>query len=145
MKSPIASKKRISDYIKIWTPTAIWAIVIFSFSAIPTNPVSEIYWQDFIVKKLAHIIEYGIFATLLYRSLKLSGISPKDAIIYSLITSFLYGVSDEFHQSFTPGREPKARDVLFDTFGAAMFLFLLNRVLPKSPKRIRLLAKKFDF
>jgi len=80
---------------------------------------SEIYWQDFIVKKTAHIIEYAILATLLYRALINSNVPRKEAGIYAVILSATYGISDEFHQYFTPGREPRVRDVFFDLFGAS--------------------------
>jgi VanZ family protein len=36
----------------------------------------------------------------------------------------IYAVSDEFHQSFTPGREPKLRDVLIDTAGSFLGMYL---------------------
>lgn len=47
----------------------------------------------------------------------------------------LYGVIDEIHQSFTPGREPSALDWCADTIGgilgALAFVFVLNAIVPR--------------
>jgi len=46
----------------------------------------------------------------------------------------LYGFTDEFHQSFTPGREPRIRDVIIDTIGGALGVLTFSKVLEKYPK-----------
>jgi VanZ family protein len=138
-KSKIA--KRVA---KFWLPVIVWAIVIFLFSSRPTTPTSKIYLKDFIVKKTGHVVEYAVFTALLYRALKESGVEKREAGVYSIILAVLYGVSDEFHQSFTPGRDPKARDVFFDTIGAILAIYSLWRLLPRAPKRLRLWAKRLQ-
>ncbi len=125
------------QFALLWLPVILWASVIFSFSTIPTAHVSEIHWKDFIVKKLAHVTEYGIFALFLYRALKTSGMDKKRAGYTAIVLCFLYGLSDEFHQSFTPGREPAFRDVLFDTLGASLGIFAVWKLLPKAPPKIK--------
>lgn len=120
-----------------WLPVVLWAAVIFSFSSITTNAVSEIHWKDFIVKKLAHIGEYGIFTILLYRALQGSGFSKKKASIWALLVCILYAISDEYHQSFTPGRGPTLRDVGFDTIGGSLAIYFVWNILPKAPMRLK--------
>jgi VanZ family protein len=39
----------------------------------------------------------------------------------------LYSATDEFHQSFTPGRHPAVTDVMIDAIGAAVALILAAR------------------
>lgn len=129
--------KKIGSIAKNWGPPVVWALVIFIFSSFPTATTSEIYWQDFIVKKMAHMVEYGVFAVLLYRAFKESGVEKKNAGIVAISMAILYGISDEFHQSFTPGRDPRARDVIFDTIGASLAIYLIWNYLPKAPKRLR--------
>lgn len=129
---------------KFWLPPIIWASLIFLFSSLPTIQTSEIYWQDFILKKTAHIVEYGIFAALLYRATKNSGVSKSRAAIYSILIAALYGVTDEIHQSFTPGREPRLRDVLIDTAGAGLFIYFLWRLLPQAPEKLKIWAKRWE-
>jgi len=134
----------IKKFILYWLPVIIWAIVIFIFSANPTTRASEIHWQDFVVKKTAHVFIYAILTTLLYRSLIASGLDTKKSAVLSTIIAILYGFSDEFHQSFTPGREPKLRDVFFDTFGSATAAYLILNRLKFFPERIRTLARKLE-
>ena len=44
------------------------------------------------------------------------------SLLGAFVIAVLYGVSDEFHQSFVPGRTPDAADVLADAVGAALAL-----------------------
>lgn len=69
------------------------------------------------MKKTAHFVEYAILSFLVYRALVQSGARSKEAAIISIIFSILYAISDEWHQSFVPGREPSARDVAIDSAG----------------------------
>jgi len=90
------------------------------------------------------MIEYGIFAALIYRGLVASGVKKNNAGIYSILLALLYGVTDEFHQSYTPGREPRVRDVVFDTIGAILTIYSIWNLLPKAPERLRAWAKKLQ-
>ncbi len=139
MKSEVIDK-----LLKFWSPVFVWAAIIFSFSAKPTNPVSEIYWKDFVVKKLAHVVVYAILAIFLYRAFKKEGVSPKKSGYYSIIVAVLYGLTDEFHQSYTPGRDPKLRDVIFDTIGATFAIYGIWNILPKTPSKLKRLAENLQ-
>ncbi|MFZ5933134.1 MAG: VanZ family protein [Patescibacteria group bacterium] len=130
--------------LKLWVPAFLWAAVIFLFSSFPTSKTSEIYWQDFIVKKSAHIVEYGIFAILLYRALKNSGVEKKNAGLIAILLAVIYGATDEYHQSFTPGREPRVRDIFFDTIGSVLAIYYLWNLLPKAPQRLKTWARRLQ-
>jgi VanZ family protein len=127
--------------LSLWAPPVIWAILIFLVSAYPTARTSEIHWKDFIVKKTAHVIEYGIFAALVYRAFRASGVKKANAGIYAIFVALAYGLTDEFHQSYTPGREPKIRDVAFDTIGAIASIYSIWNLLPKAPERLKKWAR----
>jgi len=43
-------------------------------------------------------------------------------------------MSDEFHQSFTPGRDPQPRDVMFDVTGSLLFVYFIKKIVPKNEK-----------
>lgn len=88
---------------------------------------SDFFWKDFVFKKSAHIFFYGMLAVLVYRALIGEGVSKSRALFLSIIIAVGYGITDEFHQSFTAGREPRIRDVFFDGFGASLTMFLLNK------------------
>lgn len=40
-------------------------------------------------------------------------------VLLAILISAAYGASDEFHQSFVPGRSSEVADLVADTFGAA--------------------------
>lgn len=136
--------RKIIHYIRFWAPVLAWATVIYLFSSKPTNPVGQIYWQDFVVKKTAHMIEYGVFTVLLYRALTNSGMARKKASIYAMAIAAFYAVTDETHQSFTPGRTPKARDVVIDIIGSGIATYTIWNLLPKAPKQLQNWARDFQ-
>ena len=139
--------KKLFDSRKLyylWLPVLGWAIIIYLFSSYQTPTASEIRWQDFIVKKTFHLIEYAIFTTLFYRALKESGVEKKKAGMYSVIITLLYGATDEFHQTFTAGRDGKIRDVIIDTVGGLIAIYGIWKLLPKAPKKLRSWAERLD-
>jgi VanZ family protein len=81
----------------------------------------------FLIRKLAHLTEYGIFALLLYHSFQ-----PRHPEVWktrsaciALVVAGLYSLTDEYHQSFVPGRTASLRDCGIDTAGAFLALALL--------------------
>lgn len=141
----MTKKNRLIELLLFyWLPTIVWGLIIFSFSSIQTHPVSAIHWQDFIVKKTAHLTEYAIFAVLLFRSYKKSGADSLKAFYLAAITCLIYGATDEYHQGFTPGREPTLRDVLIDTWGSMIVLFMIRDLLPKFRGNLKQLINLFE-
>lgn len=80
-----------------------------------------------ISRKLAHLIEYGVFCFLLYRSLGNQGRicwRPQLAS-WSILAAAAYSLTDEFHQLFVPGRGASLVDCAIDTMGAAIAMSLI--------------------
>lgn len=69
--------------------------------------------------KIAHFSVYGLLATLLVRL----GRGPR-AIAFALLFTSVYGTSDEWHQSYVPGRSSEIADWCADTLGAALAIAL---------------------
>jgi VanZ family protein len=122
-------KKEIFKAMKFVLPPVLWASVIFYFSSLPTVTASEFYLWDFLLKKTAHFVEYGILAILIYRALTNYEIKKDRAKWLSILIAFLYAITDEYHQSFVPGRGPSVRDVVIDTIGAVILLTAANKML----------------
>jgi VanZ family protein len=80
------------------------------------------------VRKCAHLIEYAILASLLFRALRQGGDNFQRAAVIALVISAISAALDEFHQSFVPSRTGSLSDVLIDCAGALAGL-LLYRVL----------------
>lgn len=72
--------------------------------------------------KVAHFSVYGLLGTLLCRAL-----APGwRGAAFALVLASLFGASDEWHQSFVPGREADVLDWLADTSGAALAVGLYS-------------------
>lgn len=101
---------------------------IFAFSSIPSAEMPNFGLMDYLVKKGGHALGYGLLALAYLCGLKgeRSGILPSQFFI-AWVLATLYSATDEFHQSFVPGRHPAITDVMIDSFGAALALILANR------------------
>jgi len=108
-----------------WLPAVALMTVIFAFSSIPSNEMPDFDWADRLVKKGGHALGYGLLALSYARGLR-SAARPEPApgkrYLVAFFLAVLYSASDEFHQSFTPGRHPSPWDVLVDSSGAALAL-----------------------
>lgn len=70
--------------------------------------------------KLQHLLAYGVFAGTigLWFPLKQWKRSPFICMVWVISIAAAYGISDELHQSFVPGRDCNVWDWLADTLGA---------------------------
>ena len=121
-----------------WLPALLWAAVIFYFSSQAHAPhVSGKPGVQHVVQKFGHAIEYGILAILIFRPLRRTHRLPlRLALFLAVLLSGAYAASDEWHQSFVPGRSALFSDFAIDTTGAtvAMLGFYANesRLRPKT-------------
>jgi VanZ family protein len=96
-------------------PAIAWMLAIFAFSSFPGSDIpGTVVW----LSPLAHFLEYAVLAALLVFATGRRGLTVPLALTLLLACS-LYGVSDEIHQAFTPGRTPDPIDWAVDTAGAA--------------------------
>ena len=63
-------------------------------------------------------------------------INEKNKIIYTVIIGAIYAISDEFHQSFIPGRSGQASDVFLDTLGTTVGGLLILLII-KTVKKLK--------
>lgn len=97
---------------------------IFRFIGIELNDYfGEI--ATFIVRKAAHFSEYFILFLLSYNVFRCYEKNKKYSV-YLILFVAIYAITDEFHQSFIPGRGPALRDVLIDTSGG-LFGYIVIR------------------
>lgn len=120
MKKGEPTTKKTSWHVFIanpWLPVILWASVIFALSSITQVKVSEFFFWDFALKKIAHVAEYTILYTLILRATKGNWTAS-----YAL--TFFYAITDEFHQHFVPGRTANILDLGFDASGANISAYL---------------------
>ena len=133
------------NFLKYWLPVFVWMAVIFGASAdshshersasivkpllrwlFPHMSESEIETIHTLLRKCCHLTEYAILGLLVFRALRHSrtGLPPWSwpRVGGTLLIVFLYASSDEYHQSFVPGRQALFSDVCIDTGGGAIGL-----------------------
>ncbi len=113
--------------IQNWILVFAWAGFIFFLSHQPDLKSDLPQTAEFLFGKMAHFLEYIILTFLLIRVLKNYNISKKKILFLAIILSVLYAFSDEYHQSFIPGREPSFNDITIDTLGVLLTAWLNKR------------------
>lgn len=110
-----------------WGPVIAWAMLIFILSSQASLPGPKVIWWDFVLKKSAHMLVFGLFYFLLYRAINWE--KKLKTYFIPMFFTILYAVFDEIHQSFIPGRTSLISDVGYDTLGATLaFLKLKNLI-----------------
>ena len=108
-----------SNFMRFWFPAIVYSGIIFIASSVPNvrTPLAEFGFD-----KMLHILEYVPFGFLVNRAL--SGTwsiqSGRAVGFWVILLTFLYAASDEFHQSFVPGRSLSSLDLTADTIGGAV-------------------------
>lgn len=101
-----------------WASVVVWAGVIFGLSSISALGTDLGFW-DYVLPKAAHLVEYAVLGFLLLWATRREGAA--------LLLGIAYAASDEVHQHFVPGRHGSALDVVIDTVGLALGIYLGQR------------------
>jgi|SRR5215469_1639793 len=125
---------------KYWIPAIVVAVLISIFSThyfsgeetarviipilhriFPFATERELRLMHIGIRKLAHIVEFGVFSVAVFRGVRAErrGWSLRWAVI-TLLIAVSYAALDEWHQSFVPLREARVRDVFIDATGALL-------------------------
>jgi VanZ family protein len=113
---------KILDFISL----PLYCLLLYWLSDQPALPVALPTWfehQD----KLLHGSAYFILALLVWRSLIHWIDKPVLLTLLTIGLCSLYGVSDEWHQSFVEGRQSDSADWLADTIGASLAALLMYK------------------
>ncbi len=105
-----------------WILVLIYMGVIFFFSSQSSLPQVVTSFND----KILHTVEYALLGLLFIRATTYT--RPrwafKTLLMLTVCFCLLYGFSDEFHQSFVPGRDASGYDVLADGIGGLLGAFV---------------------
>lgn len=105
-----------SRFTRYWLPVLVYCAAIFIQSSFPTAGQLP-QWPG--LDKILHMAAYALLGFLFFRALA-SGRPSKNhniLLILSILFSGLYGLGDEFHQSFVSGRVAETADALADLAG----------------------------
>jgi VanZ family protein len=109
--------------LSLWLPVIAYMAALFFVSSLSTIPGPPAGLTD----KHEHFFFYGILGALALRALakgEWRRITPA-TVLGAIAISSAYGVSDEFHQRFVPGRDYEVLDMMADAIGSAVAAALL--------------------
>jgi len=114
----------------LWFLTFSWAYLIFYLTSIPSPKVTDNEIIGYLLSGGEHFFFFGIQAVLLSLSLPKKIFNLSVNFVAVTLTS-LFGLWDELHQLRIVGRTADPIDWVLDTFGAILFLVILNKVITK--------------
>ena len=119
--------------LTLWGPFLGALAVIFGLSSMSDVPGAHYVWD-----KLLHTVGYAGLGVLALRAFH-GGFEPPRlaSTIYAGLTVILWGISDEFHQSFVPGRDASAWDVVADSVGFTRAVVLFAIVTSRAIRALR--------
>jgi VanZ family protein len=106
----------MSRWLRVWGPAVALMLGIFLASSVPNLDTVATGVSD----KSLHFVAYGALGVLLLRALagaRWAGVTPA-AAAGAWVLAVLWGVTDELHQAFVPGRTAALDDWLADAGGA---------------------------
>ncbi len=127
-------------WLRDFVPLIFWMGLIFWLSSQQVLTGIENETNKKVIHKTAHIVAYAALAWFWWRALTAQRRTTWSILLTAFALTTLYGISDEIHQLFVPGRYGKIFDVLFDAGGALMMVLLLRRL-----KWLRLFPETLSF
>ena len=114
------SHDRIISFIQFQLPAIAWCFFIFIASSIPIAqlPALENYSD-----KVVHAGVFSVLCWLMHVALFFQGNATikRYSLLIAVLFVLAYGISDEYHQLFTPGRSSDLYDVAADLFGGILY------------------------
>lgn len=118
-----------------WTNSSVWDYNATLWSIL--RPGSEFYTSytygldlEFILRKFAHLSFFGTLGLFFYWNLK----EQRYRYLKAWLCLVAFAFSDEIHQAFIIGRDGRIVDVMIDSLGGAILLFLLYVVKKSAAK-----------
>ncbi len=113
---------KIAPFARYQLPLILWLLVIFALSAIPTLPVVKFPISP---DKIVHAGIYFVLCMLSRRAFYYQSRWTwlrDHSLLAAMVFAVLYGILDEVHQLYVPGRWADVYDALADAVGAASFV-----------------------
>lgn len=121
----MAKSVQMGRFIKYHLPACLWAILIFALSSIPRPQPPSMGVK--VADKLYHFMEFFIFGFLLARAFLSIASQGKEhkAVLVAAALGIFWGVVDEIHQAFVPGRDAS----FFDAFADAAGVLFISAIM----------------
>ncbi|GJQ64459.1 MAG: teicoplanin resistance protein VanZ [Melioribacteraceae bacterium] len=114
----------------VYIPLIVYWIILFTATSLPGRSLPKLFitFGD----KLKHFAAYLILAILLSITLRLQNKYPRlkdEYVKYTVVISSIYGIFDEIHQIFIPGRSFDLLDYVADLAGIALGTIVASRFI----------------
>ncbi|MDX1524552.1 MAG: VanZ family protein [Anaerolineae bacterium] len=131
---------RLPRWLRDVAPLILWMGLIFWLSSRSVLVKIDDPGNEKLFYKSSHMVAYGVLAWLWWRALTGERLTQWTLLLAAVGLTTLYGVSDEIHQRFVPGRHGQLTDVLFDMSGAVLMILLIRWVgwLRRFPENLSL-------
>jgi len=115
-----------------WIAPLSWALLIFYVSSRSTLPsLVEFKSSD----KFMHVLAYIPMGFLLmYAMRETPELFPSKQAFLAALLGTLYGISDEIHQLYVPGRHFELLDIAADSAGVILGIIIFTLLLRYFPK-----------
>ena len=121
------------SFFRYWLPLILYCALIFILSAQPVPKKVPVFIG---ADKMMHAAAWMVLGVLCFRAFQnhWPQAKPSAIIVLSVAASVLFGISDEFHQSFVPSRTADIMDVFFDFLGSILGAGICPQFYAKYPK-----------
>lgn len=118
---------RIISFCQYQLPMLAWCLFIYIASSIPSNNIAML---GGITDKFVHAGVFGMLCWLTHVALfhQTHPAVRRYSLLLAIIFTVLFGVSDEYHQMFTPGRSTDVYDLMADTAGGLIYAMVTTRL-----------------
>lgn len=116
-----------STFLRIHLPVLLYMGSIFILSSIPTLRPPDLGFEP--QDKFYHFVFYAPFGYFVARSFSEQLLLPTvrgKYWFYSILFGVVYGISDEIHQYFVPGRIMSVWDMVADGLGVCLGVILFR-------------------
>lgn len=120
MNDAEASRSRTRHLVLAWLPAVLYMLLIWTLSSFPMMnvPIGSVPFKD----KGVHFVEYGVLSFLLSHALRGSWprLGAGRRFLIATVGTLVWGMLDEIHQAYVPGRQSDINDVVADALGALL-------------------------
>ncbi|MDP1676121.1 MAG: VanZ family protein [Bacteroidota bacterium] len=116
----MTTEKKIIAFLQFQLPLIAWCVFVYTASSIPSPKVPALgAYTD----KVIHFGVYGMLCWLAHIAFhhQPNTSIKKYSLLVAVLFTVVFGMSDEFHQMFTPGRSSDVLDIAADTFGGLVY------------------------
>jgi VanZ family protein len=129
---------KVKSFTYYWLPLIAYCVFIYIQSSYPSpERLPSFQFSD----KLLHFGAYAVMGVLFYRAYQTLPVKNNFqlVVLLSMISTSIYGVSDEIHQSFVPYRDGSFLDVIADILGAVCGVYVYHRWMMAFRAEVRVL------